>query len=131
MALLTNIYIGERMLAIYNLHLESRSEKVRRGQLAELLEDARQYDCNTPIVLAGDFNLDMTERSAASAIIDMRFLNPFEHEHQRTTPSKHVGRMGAIDWVLTKGPLHSVSARIYSSVLSSDHYPLSLVLRLS
>ena len=130
MALLTNVCIGERKLAVYNLHLESRSAKVRRAQLSELLQDARQYDGRTPIVLAGDFNFDLTG-AAASAVLDMRFHNPFEQEHQRTTPSNHIGRNGAIDWILIKGQLCSVAARIHSSVSASDHYPLSLTLRLS
>lgn len=131
MALLSNVRMGGRTLAVYNLHLESRSASTRRAQLSELLQDARQYDGNTPIALAGDFNLDMTERAAASAIVDMRFLNPFEHEHQRTTPFNHVGRHGAIDWILINGQLCSVAARVHSSVSASDHYPLSLTLRLS
>ena len=130
MALLTNVCIGGKMLAVYNLHLESRNDSIRRAQLSELLQDARQYDCDTPIVLAGDFNLDVTEASAASAIVDRRFHNPFEHEHLRTTPSNHFGRKGAIDWILINGKLCSVAARIHSSVSASDHYPLSLTLRL-
>ncbi len=131
MALLNYVRIGDGALAVYNLHLESRSEEVRRRQLAELLQDVRQYEGASPIVLAGDFNLDMTERGAASAIVEAQFVSLFEHEHQRTTPSNHIGRNGAIDWILTKGQLGSVAARVHSSVSASDHYPLSLTLRLS
>jgi endonuclease/exonuclease/phosphatase family metal-dependent hydrolase len=130
MALLTNVNIGERNLAVYNLHLESRSDSMRRAQLSELLQDTRQYDRNTPTVLAGDFNFDLNG-AAASAVADMRFHNPFEHQHQRTTPSNHIGRKGAIDWILIKGQLCSVAALVHSSVSASDHYPLSLTLRLS
>lgn len=131
MALLSQIRIGERTLAVFNLHLESRSESVRRAQLSEVLEDAGRHSCDTPIVLAGDFNFDLTECSASSAIAAMRFNNPLAHEHQRTTPSNHIGRKSAIDWILIKGQLHSVGMRVHSSVSASDHYPLSLTLRLS
>ena len=131
MALLSHVRIGERALAVYNLHLESRSDNVRRAQFSEVLEDAGRYSCDTPIVLAGDFNFDLTECSASSAIAAMRFNNPLAHEHQRTTPSSHIGRTSAIDWILIKGQLCSVAARVHSSVSASDHYPLSVTLRLS
>lgn len=130
MALLTNICIGDKMIAVYNLHLESRSNSMRRAQLSELLQDTSQCDRNTPIVLAGDFNFNLNG-AAASAVADMRFHNPFEHEHQRTTPFNHIGRKGAIDWILIKGQLCPVAARVHSSVSASDHYPMSLTLRLS
>jgi endonuclease/exonuclease/phosphatase family metal-dependent hydrolase len=128
MALLTNICIGDTMLAVYNLHLESRGDSMRRAQLSELLQHTSQCDRNTPIVLAGDFNFDLNG-AAASAVADMRFHSPFEREHQRTTPSNHIGRKGAIDWILIKGQLCSVAVRVHSSVSASDHYPLSLTLR--
>jgi endonuclease/exonuclease/phosphatase family metal-dependent hydrolase len=130
MVLLTNITIGDKQIAVYNLHLESRSDSTRRAQLSEVLQAANLNDRNVPIVLAGDFNFDLNG-AAASAVADMRFHNPFEHEQQRTTPSNHIGRKGAIDWILIKGQLRSVAARVHSSVLASDHYPLSLTLRLS
>ncbi len=130
MALLNYVRIGDRALAVYNLHLESRSDDVRRAQLSELLKDARGYDCDTPIIVAGDFNFDLAEQSAASVVADARFHNPFK-DHLRTTPSNHFGRKGALDWMLIKGPLHPVAARVDSSVSASDHYPLSLTLRLS
>lgn len=126
----SNVRIGNRTLGVYNLHLESRSDGVRRAQLSELLEDARAYDCHTPIILAGDFNFDLAEPSAATVIADARFHNPFK-DHLRTTPSNHFGRKGAIDWMLIQGPVHPVAARVDSSVSASDHYPLSLTLTLS
>jgi len=131
MALLSHVRIGERTLAVYNVHLESRSDTVRRAQLSEILEDAGRHSCDTPIVLAGDFNFDVTQCPASSAIATMRFNNPLAHEHQRTTPSNHIGRNSAIDWILIKGQLRSVAALVHSSVSASDHYPLSLALTLS
>ncbi len=129
-ALYSNVRIGDRTLGVYNLHLESRSDRVRRAQLSELLEDARGYDGDGPIIVAGDFNFDLAEPSAASVIADARFHNPFK-DRLRTTPSNHFGRKGVIDWILLKGPLGTVDARVHSSVSASDHYPISLTLRQS
>jgi hypothetical protein len=49
MALLTHFRIGAIALAAYNLHLESRSDNVRRAQLTELLEDGHRYDNDTQL----------------------------------------------------------------------------------
>jgi endonuclease/exonuclease/phosphatase family metal-dependent hydrolase len=131
MALLSHVRIGQRALLVYNLHLESRSDSVRHAQLSEVLQDAGRHSCDTPIVLAGDFNFDLTECSVSSAIAAVRFNNPLAHEHQRTTPSNHIGRKSAIDWILIKGQIGSDAALVHSSVSASDHYPLSLTLTLS
>ena len=128
MALLTNIHVGQRLLRVYNLHLESRSQDVRRAQLSELLEDAHQYDCKTPMIMAGDFNFDVTEHSATVLFADMCVQNPFNSQRARTTPKDHFGRTGAIDWILVKGPYRSDSARVHTSISASDHYPLTVML---
>ena len=47
------VLIGNRTLAVYNLHLESRNgERLRRLQLAELLADTRRYGADPPVVVA-------------------------------------------------------------------------------
>jgi endonuclease/exonuclease/phosphatase family metal-dependent hydrolase len=129
MALLSRVRIGERVLIVYNLHLESRSEKVRRAQLSELLEDSRRYSGNIPVLLAGDFNFDVTEHTATDLFANTCFQNPFSPQRVRTTPSNHFGREGAIDWMLIKGALRSDAARVYNCIAASDHYPLSLMLQ--
>src|SRR5467141_1739379 len=59
--------IAGKTIVTYNLHLESKGDdELRRSQLGEALEDARRYDWNTPAVLAGDFNLDVSGGDAAS-----------------------------------------------------------------
>jgi len=128
MALVTSIRLGPKPFAVYNLHLESRSERVRRAQLAELLEDTRRYEPGNPIIMGGDFNFDLNRSPTATVLDDMEFHNPLGHAVQRTTPSNHLGREGPIDWVLIKGPLRTLAARVECSVSASDHYPLSLTL---
>lgn len=128
MALLSHVRIREMTVAVYNVHLESRSEKVRQDQLSETLTSARQYDPEVPILVAGDFNLDAAQNSAAPTIDAARFENPFRNKGERTTPTTHFGRRDAIDWILFKGKMRVVTAQVHDSVTASDHYPLSLTL---
>jgi endonuclease/exonuclease/phosphatase family metal-dependent hydrolase len=130
MALVTRVGIGKKALAVYNLHLESRSQELRRAQLAELLAETRRHAGGIPVVVAGDFNFDVTEGSIASAIRDGQFENPFEDRAGRTTRSRRGRRGSAIDWILIRGPLRSVAAQVHDSVSASDHYPLCVTLEL-
>ena len=130
MALLTHVRLGTKTVAVYNVHLESRSDSVRQAQLSEAVQDARRYDGSTPIILAGDFNLDVAEGRAASMIDAGRFENPLRNKGIRTTPSTHFGRNDAIDWILFKGAMRVVTAQVHDSIKASDHYPVSLTLKM-
>ncbi len=130
MTLVTHVQVGERTLVVCNLHLESRSGEVRRAHVAELLQDTRRYDCATPIVLAGDFNFDVTQNPAASAIARMHFQNPFNQKHPHTACSRFLRRKLAIDSILIRGPAHTTDTCVDSSVSASDHFPLSITLQL-
>src|SRR6201993_4285399 len=69
LALVCEAVIAGKKVVTYNLHLESRADDALRcSQIDETLEDARQYNLNTPVLLAGDFNLDVSTGSAAAAI---------------------------------------------------------------
>src|SRR6201996_1216103 len=51
-----------------NLHPESRGDDTLRcSQLDECFNDARSYKADTPIVLAGDLNMDVSRNAAAAA----------------------------------------------------------------
>ena len=130
LALVSKVRMGDRSLSVYNLHLESRSDHVRRLQLGEMFEDARQNFDDHPVVVGGDFNLDLTRSSAASLVSAAFFVNPFDSLHIPTTPANHPGRDAAIDWVLFRGRVRPIAARVHDSVGGSDHYPLSVTLRL-
>lgn len=121
MALVTHLMIGNKTLAAYSVHLESRNgDDLRQSQLDELLADTRGYDVGTPIVVAGDFNFDVSQNSTLSTLQELQFETTFNSDH------------GApIDWILTHGPLQAMAARVDTSVRASDHYPLFLTLRLS
>jgi len=130
MALLSYTTIGETMLAVCNLHLESRGgDDLRHSQLAEVLNETVRYGLDVPVIVAGDFNLDVTKPGNAW-VNETGFQNPFSDLGVRTAQARSFGRSNTIDWILTRGPIAPVSPKIDHSVSASDHYPLSLTLEL-
>src|SRR5467141_4143369 len=74
LALVSAANIAGKTIVTYNLHLESKGDdELRRSQLGEALDDAQRYDGNTPIVLAGDFNLDVSGASDVTAMSRAQF----------------------------------------------------------
>jgi endonuclease/exonuclease/phosphatase family metal-dependent hydrolase len=131
MALLSHAMIGEKRLSIYNLHLESRErDELRRSQLAEVLNDALRGCTEVPVIVAGDFNFNVSEPGNAYLTHEKGFHNPFADLGLRTARAHSFGRSNTIDWILTRGPIAPVSPKIDHSVSASDHYPLSLILEL-
>ena len=131
MALVSHIDWFGKQLVVYNVHLESRGhDELRCGQLAEILDDAHQYGPDVPVVVAGDFNFDLRQEPAASAIASGPFDNTLHNGDVRpTTTQSRLGRARAVDWVLTRGPLDCAEVELHRSVRASDHYPLSLVIK--
>ena len=131
MALRSHAMIGERRLSIYNLHLESRErDELRRSQLAEVLNDALRYGTEAPVIVAGDFNFNVSEPGNAHLALERGFHNSFADLGLRTAQAHSFGRSNTIDWILTRGPVAPVSPKIDHSVSASDHYPLCLTLEL-
>lgn len=132
MALISEVSIGGRTLATYNLHLESRGDDALRcSQLDECLNDALRYKSTTPIILAGDLNLDVSRSVAANAIRQAQFLGTAAKEPVRTTPPHSFFDRGrAIDWIFARGSVRPAGLRIHNSVSASDHYPLSVTIAL-
>ena len=130
-ALVAEASIAGRRVVTYNLHLESRGDDVLRcSQLDECLGDSRRYKSIIPIVLAGDFNLDISRSHAAgSGIRQAQFLGTAASEPVRTTPPRSLFDRGRpIDWIFTRGSVRAAGLQIYDSVSASDHYPLSVLL---
>ena len=128
MALISQISWSETQLILYNVHLESRGTDVLRcSQLAEILQDMQRYESAVPIIVAGDFNFDLSQQPAASLLADSPLDSPFQRGSVRpTTTRSRLGGARTIDWILIRGPLASVGAELHDSVLASDHYPVSL-----
>ena len=130
MALISEVSIGDRTLVTYNLHLESRGDDALRcSQLDESFSDARTYKVDTPIVLAGDLNMDVSRSAAAAAAGQAHFQSSFMQRPVPTTPAhSRFDRGRAIDWVFTRGSVQALSPQVHNSVSASDHYPLSVKL---
>lgn len=130
MVLVCETTLNQTTIATYNLHLESRSsEKLRYSQLCEVLHDAQRYGPNAHVVIAGDFNFELTQRRASAAIQNAGFRNPFASKQIGSTMRKgSLGRPRAIDWILIGGSHVSGTPYLHGSVSGSDHYPLSLTL---
>ena len=88
MALISEVSIGDRTLVTYNLHLECRGEDTLRcSQLVECFNDARSYKADTPIILAGDLNMDVSRSAAAAAAWQAQFHSSFTQRSVPTTPA--------------------------------------------
>jgi endonuclease/exonuclease/phosphatase (EEP) superfamily protein YafD len=102
---------------------------LRCSQLNECFNDARTYKSDTPIILAGDLNMDASRSAAAAAARQAQFQSSFTDRPVPTTPTRSVFDRGrAIDWVFTRGPVQAIDPQVYKSVSASDHYPLSVKL---
>jgi endonuclease/exonuclease/phosphatase family metal-dependent hydrolase len=129
LALVIDANIAGKTVVTYNLHLESKGDdRLRCSQLDEVLDDARRYDGNTPIALAGDFNLDVSGGLAAGAISRAQFQDAFANQHVSTTPGSFLEQGRVIDWIFTRGPIRAGQPQVHRSVSASDHFPLSVTL---
>jgi len=130
MALISHISWLETPLIVYNVHLESRGrDALRCSQLAEIIQDGQRYDPAVPIIVAGDFNFDLSKPPAASLLAVSPLDSPFQSGSIRpTTTRSRLGRARTIDWILTRGPLTCLGTELHDSVLASDHYAASLTL---
>jgi len=128
LALRSEITIQGRTLVVYNLHLESRGDDpLRRSQLSETLVELHGNCEVSRAIVAGDFNFDVSQGSAATLVDRMLLDNPFLGLGRRRTVQKsRRGRGGAIDWVLTGRGLSASHPEIHRSIAASDHYPLTL-----
>jgi len=132
MALISGVHTPGRLLVTYNLHCESRgNDSLRYSQLQEVLGDANRHSLDVPVLAAGDFNFDLSNGPSAGALRDMQFWNPFAALREATTIphllSKH---KHMIDWILLRGPLIATNPQVHTSVRASDHYPISIMVRL-
>ena len=112
--------------------MESRGDDQLRGaQLREVLTDAQHYGLKTPLLVAGDLNIDAAKAPIAADLSEAMFLSPFSGNELRTRPARSVvNRARTIDWLFVRGPLQVAGPSVHRSVHASDHYPLSITLDL-
>ena len=130
LALVADVNVGGQTMVTYNLHLESRGDdRLRGAQLEETLQDGQRYKTGTPVVLAGDLNMDVSAGSVAQMIGRSDFQDVFQDQHAPTTPDSLFANGRVIDWIFARG-LRFAAAQVHRSVSGSDHYPLTVRLDL-
>jgi endonuclease/exonuclease/phosphatase family metal-dependent hydrolase len=129
LALVSEANVAGKKIGTYNLHLESRGDDdLRCSQLDETLDDARRYKSEIPILLAGDFNFDVSSGRTASTISRAQFQDVFVNQHLPTTPGSFLEAGRSIDWIFTAGSMRAREPQVHRLVSASDHFPLSVVL---
>ena len=130
MALVTRVSICQNDLIAYNLHLESRgNDDLRLKQFAQVLQDSCESGQDTPVLIGGDFNFDIRRPNIAAAVSAMRFENAFNGAHRITARSRF-GRGLSIDFILTNPRFVSREPSVATSIKASDHFPLTVTLKL-
>ena len=131
-ALICEISIKGRTIAIYNAHLESRgTDGLRYRQFSEMLGMAVSHSDKSHVIVAGDLNFNIAEGPASLLIATMQMATPFSRlEGKKTARVGGHAKSAAIDWILTDQKLRSSEAEIHDLISASDHYPLSLTLHI-
>jgi endonuclease/exonuclease/phosphatase family metal-dependent hydrolase len=126
-ALAAGINVANVRILTYNLHLESRAnDDLRLAQLDEVLHDASTYSSVTPLILAGDLNLNAAKTGPAEKLSAAGFCGAVPSARLATTPARHVLEGGRhIDWAFVRGPMQPDKGRVHTAVKASDHYPIS------
>lgn len=130
-ALVTDVDVAGRGLAVYNLHLESRGDdKLRVSQLKEVLDDVGGFRPRLPVLVAGDLNFNISMGEAPLLIEQAGLRNVFEQSHSYTRPPRGLlDNPRSIDWALASRSLEAGSIKVHAKVNASDHYPISFTLR--
>jgi endonuclease/exonuclease/phosphatase family metal-dependent hydrolase len=126
-ALVSEINVAGSKLLTYNLHVESRgNNELRLSQIEEVLSDAARQDPESPMIVAGDLNLDASKDEAHLAFARAGFQDAVTSARTPTTPSRGLFEPGRrIDWAFIRGPIRAGSGRVHNQVNASDHYPIS------
>lgn len=125
-ALIAELRSATGRVVVYNVHLESRGwGSERREQLEEALADARRYGPDTPVIMAGDFNVAFYSGQFVARLEREGFESCFGDRKIRT----HI-LAGALDWIFVRGPFSCESPEVIRGSGASDHDPLTATLRL-
>jgi endonuclease/exonuclease/phosphatase family metal-dependent hydrolase len=122
-AIVAELEFKGRTIVVYNPHLESRSGHVEQLQMQEILDDAKHYPADTPIILAGDFNTKYNAKATGVMLRDAGWQSAFGSQ----APKTHV-IMFSLDWIVVHGPLHIEGGKVEHGAHGSDHLPVSATL---
>lgn len=124
LAMVVELGTPPNRLVLYNVHLESRgAPDLRLRQIEEIIADTRRYPGETPIVIAGDLNTREPSPPAIKALLDAGFRKAVGGEVTTIHGTK-------LDWFFVRGPLAFADGAIHGQVRASDHFPLTLRVRL-
>jgi endonuclease/exonuclease/phosphatase family metal-dependent hydrolase len=124
-ALVAELDNGAKPLVVYDLHLESKgTEQLRLEQLDEVIEDAKRYPAETPIIIAGDLNTFIPRSRLIPRLHDAGFRNVLGDRRPKT----HV-LLGELDWVFVRGSIECEPGEVLH-IRGSDHYPIAVNVRL-
>jgi endonuclease/exonuclease/phosphatase family metal-dependent hydrolase len=131
-ALVTEVQLPGQRLMVYNLHLESRGDdQLRAAQLQEVLANASGVPIGMPIIVAGDMNADTSQPCLANLIERAGFSDAMGRHSAPTTGRRRLFHAGkTIDRAFLRGPISAQEVTVDRAVDASDHYPVSLTLRL-
>lgn len=123
-ALVTELTFDNRLLVVYNIHLESRSfGRIQAEQLDEILADTMKYPPDTAILVGGDVN---------SKYFPSFFLTKMENADFRSAMGQKIERTHRIaetlDWMFARGPIKLSSGKVDRSAGGSDHFPVYAVM---
>lgn len=111
-----DINVAAQPVTLVSTHLDFSREKVRRKQIAELVDELS--DVTTPLVVLGDFNADWS--SAESPVRELGRalrLRPFNPARHGLGTYKGVNRL---DWILISDELEFVDYAVLPEIVS-DH----------
>lgn len=133
MALVTEACIHGRTVTVYNLHLESRGgDDLRCAQLLEIAYDARGCSPKSLVLIAGDFNCDLSLPPFSYFICEQQFRNPFVGAaYKPTIVQRRQRRSCVLDCILHGRADIAQLATVHNSAVGSDHFPLSLNVELA
>ncbi len=124
LALVAELQTARQRFVVYNAHLESRGpEDLRLSQIEDVLADTRRYPADTPILIAGDLNTRSPSSPVVEALLQAGFRKAVGDEVTTT-------RGAALDWIFTRGPVSFQESMVHLDVRASDHFPLSVRIRL-
>lgn len=124
-ALVAELDNGGKPLVVYDLHLESKgTEQLRLEQLEEVIDDAKRYPPETPVIIAGDFNTFVFHSRLIPRLREAGFRSAFGDRHPKT----HV-LLGELDWIFVRGAIEFENEQVLH-VPGSDHFPISVNVRL-
>ena len=114
-------------LAIFNTHIDYKSEDTKLKSVDLINEKAADFDC--PIVLTGDFNSVPASSAIERAKTYFTEAGEGKPDGDKITFNNYLGdRQKKIDYVFYKGNIESLSYsvidRTYGKIIPSDHYPI-------